>query len=479
MTNAGSTLDTSGVGRAVQTVAWALTACLTSAAAMSAPFGLFQDVIPAATAATQSESDPWWGVVTSETLSVRNGRNAGYDEIARLEKGDLVEVRAFSQFGWATIGVPAGTIGFIEVNNVYDAEEADTVIAANRVKLYYPTENNPLKIWKSVYVEAGTRLTVQERRQTPTADYYAVLMPKWVDAYVPSQFIRRATEAEVAAWEAAHKKEVEAKPDEIPVEGDGQQPRVEAGDNAKPGDDAAAETVQQDEPTDETTEDETAAAEQTTDSVGEGAAPTGDVWVPADDQEQLTVEQRLQVEQEAAALAAAAEAVKVWEGLEAQYRVLVRTPIREAEIEPLIDGYLSLATDPNIDEGIHVRASARVQMLTLRLEYQQAQRNLDQAIREASDPAAVIRVARPPYDVTGVVMSSSVYDGRRLPLLYRIVDTEIGRTLAYFDPAKLPKDTTADQVLGRRVGVTGTPEHEGALSVEVMAIDSLDLLPSE
>ncbi|MBL1217291.1 MAG: hypothetical protein D8M59_07310 [Planctomycetes bacterium] len=499
MTNAGSIHQTNR-----RFPAHRLNALLLLAAAAI----LFASPVPVGRAAGQApggqdEPEIVWGVVTSETLTVRNGRNAGYDEIARLEQGDFVKIRTLNQFGWATIAVPKGTIGFIEVKSVYDAEEADTVTAANRAKLYYPTDNDPLKIWKSVYVDAGMMLAVRDIHATPNGDYYSVLMPDWVDAFVPSPFIRKATDEEVSAYLATLEEATQDTPSEsdnaAPDPEDATDPedgQSETADDEKAGGERDQQPADegdqsQEEPGVETDDPDTAGDDESAvteddnpsdstdgDDIGTPADTDGEADAdPADPQE---VAEDIEATQEAARLAAQQEA---WDNLEAQYRQLLKTPIREAEIEPLIDGYLSFATDPEIAIGLQLRATARVQLLTIRLQYQQAQRDLDLAIRNAArleqEDAAQAITLLSTYDAIGIVSSSSVYDGLRLPLLYRLVDPESGRTVAYFDPERLPEDITLEQILGRRVGVTGSVEQASSRFVQVTAVKSLTILPTE
>ena len=95
------------------------------------------------------------------------------------------------------------------------------------------------------------------------------------------------------------------------------------------------------------------------------------------------------------------------------------------------------------------------------------------AAREGAEPEPDPDAEPPTYDAVGRLLASSVYDGRTLPRMYRLVDQATGRSLAYVRPES-PVDTTP--YLGRLVGIIGETAYDPALKLSVIAVDEIDPL---
>jgi len=80
------------------------------------------------------------------------------------------------------------------------------------------------------------------------------------------------------------------------------------------------------------------------------------------------------------------------------------------------------------------------------------------------------------YDAVGRLVASRVYDGDRLPRLFRLVDPAHERTVAYLAPARTWDPAVA---LGRVVGVVGSKRRDPDLRINVLEVDRLDLLRPE
>ena len=90
---------------------------------------------------------------------------------------------------------------------------------------------------------------------------------------------------------------------------------------------------------------------------------------------------------------------------------------------------------------------------------------------------AQVKAARG-YDVVGRLLPSAIYDGERLPLMYRVVsvDAEGGRTVAYLigdDGDELAART------GEIVGVRGEGGAERSWRVPVIRVTAIETLRSE
>ena len=82
-----------------------------------------------------------------------------------------------------------------------------------------------------------------------------------------------------------------------------------------------------------------------------------------------------------------------------------------------------------------------------------------------------------PYDAVGRLLASSVYDGRTLPRMYRLIDPTTGKSLAYIKP-DAPVDCTG--YLGKLVGIQGATAYDPALKLKVINVKRIDHLgPAE
>ncbi len=77
------------------------------------------------------------------------------------------------------------------------------------------------------------------------------------------------------------------------------------------------------------------------------------------------------------------------------------------------------------------------------------------------------------YDVMGRLLASSVYDGQRLPRLYRVVDSTTQRTIVYVQGNGTINPATT---VGQYVGIVGRSKFDRALRLNVIEVDRLDVL---
>jgi hypothetical protein len=94
----------------------------------------------------------------------------------------------------------------------------------------------------------------------------------------------------------------------------------------------------------------------------------------------------------------------------------------------------------------------------------------------SADEARAIRLAvdaKGIYAAVGRLAGSTIFDGGRLPRLYRVHDAETGRTLAYLRPD--PGFDLAGMV-GHVIGVVGDEHYDADLRLDVMTVRRIDLL---
>ena len=138
-----------------------------------------------------------------------------------------------------------------------------------------------------------------------------------------------------------------------------------------------------------------------------------------------------------------------------------------------------LMNDPECEAEIKNVVETRVKQLIVQIEAQQRIRQLKElrtAMDADTDQVRAIKIAleaRSDYTVVGVLNASSIYDGKRLPLLYRLVDPAVGQTVAYVT-AKNPAQLAT--MLGTLVGIRGEKRYDEALRVSVIDPSAVEIL---
>ncbi|MCC6908189.1 MAG: hypothetical protein IT430_09635 [Phycisphaerales bacterium] len=412
-------------------------------------------------------SDAWHAVVDTDRVNIHSGRAEQFEKIGTLKKGDVVLVKSINTFGWAAVAPPPGLTGFVARQDVADGEKAGTVRALGRVPVLYPISEDPAQCFRKSRIEPDTILHVLG--EVPTAEsgvFLKVDMPEQVDVYVLAQFLRKATDEEIAAWKKKLKE-----------------------DAAKAEPDAPAPTTPQGEP-DEQPQAQPEAAPVEQPSQPEQAQPEPvqpepqpEIEQPAPEPvvEAAPAEEQQATQQPVEQPAAPEEEEKEKEieatlpNLEQLYAEMTKVAILDAEIEPLLRSYEAFAAKTE-KKGEKRVAEIRIDLLKIRLDQQNAMRKLKNAARAASEPVVVKRVeiwrdeaGRPVFTAQGRLASSNVFDGRRLPLLYRIQDELTGRTIAYLS-VKPENRLDVERRLNLNVGVIGDAVQDPGLRIDVIEV---------
>jgi hypothetical protein len=276
---------------------------------------------------------------------------------------------------------------------------------------------------------------------------YRVQAPEAARGYVPMSAIRKATDAEVAAagnQVAPTPPKVESKP-------------AEAAPSAAPATAQPAQTTDLTQPPQPT-----------------GQAPTNP-----------TVDVSAAAPQGAATTVAGTPAerkIGSLEDLEATFQRVAKQPASEAEYDELMAEF-QRAIDAQGPEmtGRKKQLIARREFLAIRRDYrdrvraaEEAKRQLDANEIQVRNSLAEIDKSRV-YTIIGTLQPSTVYDGQRLPLMYRIqsVGGLSPRTLGYIKPdAKFD----LDRKLGLVVGVIGNAEMDRELKLNIVTPVRVDVL---
>jgi len=414
--------------------------------------------------AQSQEFEPYIAAVTKDQIFVHSGADSRYYPFGTLDEGDLVQVTD-EKNGWARIATAGaafdGMFGYIK----YPRSDAgrfrleangQTGVTLGMLDLIAPNMNedySPEHSWKPIGQKrpAGETLRVLDTIETDREIVHKVALPADSSGWTNMIYLRRATDAEVAAWKAAlgttrrpietTTKEVTT-PDVRPVNPRAMEPVPDI--NPLPGEG-----------------DETPS---TNPALNPAITPTQPVQPTTMDQDE--------------------EEFNRWHerllDLEDAFKTLSLAPLEAAEVGPLRNQYEDMAAAAAEEEPVISRfAERRANQLSLWSELQERKAELArlrqrmQVATEDFDAAKMAIAMSGDYAAVGKLEASIVYNGRSLPELYRVQDEKSGRTIAYMRPD--PEFQLAG-LLGQTIGVAGEIEYDGSLRVNMLTPRHVDVL---
>jgi hypothetical protein len=436
---------------------------------MVASAGLPLAVVTLGTAATTASAQmlrvtPWQAVVNVDEAILRCGSGDLMYPVATLRRGQVLRVDGEGQ-GWARVSYPAGTAAFIGADAVQvdAATRTATLMKPSRLKAF--NQSTGLRgSWKDVFDEplpAGTRLTVIDAE--PMADgrgntAWRIAPPDNAPAFIPLSSLRRATEEEVqlAAIAARMPSSSPAVSPAAPV--------AQAPQNTSPANPQPTTTVER---------------WPVGTAPGSGANLAEPMAPPA---------------QNALGSLATAEAPAAprtlvlppspYESLEAAFEGVRTESADNAEFSELLaefqKAFAQLDESPG-SQAIRGRLQQRIEYLKLRADLQARKQQIaaSEAALSADDVVLAERLAEVDrtrqYTIVGRLSASTIYNGERLPLMYRIqsVGGSSSRTLAYVRPSEV---LNIDSRLGQIVGVLGESTLDPSLRLTVINPVRVDAL---
>jgi hypothetical protein len=173
-----------------------------------------------------------------------------------------------------------------------------------------------------------------------------------------------------------------------------------------------------------------------------------------------------------------------YEQLEAAFEAMRKQPADQAEYKELMNEYqaaIAKLDDSPQNQYIRPRLQLRLDYLKLQADVQDQLRKLEEAQRSVSESekqlaarlAEVDRVRQ--YTIVGRLSASTIYDGKRLPLMYRVqaVGGTAPRTLGYLKPDAALK---IDSKIGQVVGVVGESTIDPTLRLNIITPLRVDTL---
>jgi hypothetical protein len=401
-------------------------------------------VLVAAAQAQVQNVAPYHAFVTVDKATVRCGDNDRFYKVGELASGQVVLVDGEGG-AWSRIAYPSNLSAFVKVEDVKVDGSTATLTTQSKLKAANVTAGFTSS-WKSLLdtpLSAGTQLKVIESfKEGDSVIGYRVSPPESARAFVESRVLRHATEAEVAAWKSK-------------------------GGTTTPL--AAA-------PAGPTTPAATPAA-----TPGPAVTPaqplavtpvTGDsrpVVDPAFEQEPIK-----RVERPVGSI----------EALEDRFKAVWKQEQISAEVGELLSEYKrALESTPSENAARRRGLSARINALQTRLDINNLIREQEEA--KAKLDGAKVELARQleewdrsrVYTIVGELRPSTVYDGKSLPQMYRVVSIggAAARTLGYLKPTP---EINLDKMLGQVVGVIGEASMDRSLKLNIISPLKVEVLRS-
>lgn len=437
---------------------------------------------PALSAQEVREIDPAWRVVDRDVALARSGPDSVYYTVIELKQGSVVRVDGEAE-GFARVRYPAGATVMVPVDEVrVIGQVADGSTRVELVKasgLRAPSELMGMSgSWMAVYEPAlaeGTELRVAETLRNDTGDVvgYRVnpVEPPVSDGFarlfVAGEALRDATQMEIDRHLGTVSEDVVSGTDAPVI--------VEPEENE----------VVIDEPVDLAVDRQigTGISEESQDGP-EGTEPSDSETVDSEP-EPAPVEVSQGARPEATDRQPGQPLLPAGlEELQASFESARKQPAAEVDqaLDELLAEFQRTRGETNDDDRLAWQLDQRIEWLQLRIKTRDQRRAIRAALAEADSRAVALeaqvdewRRGRS-YQLVGMLVESSVYNGERLPRMYRVqaVNTIDGspRTLGYLEPGE-----GIDSKVGSVVGIIGQARFDPQLRLMVIRADQVDVMP--
>jgi len=476
---------------------------------------------------------PYTGVVIEDQVEVRAGAGRSFYDVGQASAGTLVTVDEVL-YGWHKVSPPPGVFSYISKGFVNATGDGGTgTVNRDRARVKAASVDGPGESFRQqIDLTVGDKVTIVGE----DGSYYKIVPPQGAYVYLPPGSVRRATKAEIAAAaQQAGPEPVTPPADEPAPTADVVE---DAGDTAEP-DEPTADVTGPVEPIDEvepveppTGNTDTGTIESPTDNrdvteitdgpiteptgtettdATEDATQTGGVAgtetgtddpidsgvadLPTDTAaksggEPATTTRKPRLEAaKGMNVAAQSEQLK---RLEARLAEAGKQPLEQQPLGELLTAYRLIEEDSSLTEQDQQLVALRIAVLERNVQLVETLRKIDaarnpadatadaaegsdetEAETEAEDEAQPDPVR---YDAMGRLLASRVYDGNRLPRMFRLIDPTDMRTLAYVRPGG---EVQPLKHLGRFVGIVGSKSPDPGLKLQVIEVERIDLLEAQ
>lgn len=444
---------------------------------------------PAALAQEAQEIEPAWRVVTRDGVAARSGPESVFYSVAEYNRGRVLMVDALVG-DQARVRYPDDLPALVPADEVRQIN-AQTVELTRASALRAPSVLLGLSgSWKGLYetdLPVGTRLTV---RETITNDRgqtvgYRVDPPRppqsagHPHAFIAASALRDATSDEITAFLRQRGNPRAPETTDTPAA------RPAAPATNRPANQPANQPAGQ--PTDRPAQPTATPATQpaTQPSSQPSNRPSSQ---PATGPDTSLLDPIVEPEPAPAETAPAQPAPVVrtskLEDLEATLAASRRLPPAQLDdaLDELLAEYTRTRAEAEGDERLAAQLDQRIEWLRLRIATRDQRRAIENALATADERSQALsaqvndwRRGRA-YELVGRLVQSTVYNGERLPRMYRVqaINAMDGtqRTLGYIVP-----DDSISAMLGKIVGISGEPRFDPQLRLVVIRPDQVDVMP--
>lgn len=462
-----------------------------------------------------SEIDPQHMLVTDQRAMIRCGAGTAYYPVAELRAGTILIMDGETSSGWARVAYPKSAAALVRTEYAQISGDGNSLTLSRDDNLVaYNALAGARGSWSKLLSEPaqrGTEFTVIGEAVNDLSGElagYRVEAPKNARGYVRLSFLRAATPSEVENWKnQADAPAVAANTennDEPAVDPGTQAPDEQAQPvdvanndtsndtgNTEPADDSAQdaslvdpmiddETIAANKPANTTTNTTTPVPTQTNPDQSNQTQPDSTQQANAEPANGDT-----QANSEPEPAKPAPLRINSIEEMEQLFAAVQKQSTEEAEYGPLLAEvtrmYDATADTPE-NAGLRTALRQRQSVLKIRQRVQEATRanaslseRATEREQELVDKVRELEIQRS-YAVVGRLLPSAVYDGRRLPRMYRVQSlgvTEAPRTMGYLRPSD---DINLENMLGETIGVVGTPELDPRLNLLIIEPLKIDLI---
>ncbi|MEI6272290.1 MAG: hypothetical protein WCQ03_02340 [Phycisphaerae bacterium] len=427
-----------------------------------------------AQAPSAAPSKSYSGTVAANDVYIRCGPSATSTyPFGKLSMGDVVEVIEDS-FGWAMVRTSGPSFkniyGYVLANDkVVLSADGQTLTVNAETEVRAPNigaDGNPDASFKAIgKVNSGEMLKVVATINGEREKVYKISIPATCKGYINGNYIRRSSAGEATKMAEAKASAPVVKPATGANTVSVIEEKTKEVSETIPATDTTPAKVITEETKKETVITETVVTPAPTE-VAKPAVKAVEVVVvapPVKTAQMIAAEKRRQT----------------FKDLEVIWITVKAEPLASSEVGVLKDRYMILMNDAECEAEIRNVVETRVKQLIVQIEAQQRIRQLKElrsVIDADTDQVRAIKIAleaRSDYTVVGILNASSIYDGKRLPLLYRLVDPAVGQTVAYVT-AKNPAQLAT--MLGTLVGIRGEKRYDEALRVSVIDPTAVEIL---
>ena len=460
---------------------------------------LVATVLSPATALAQTRDvEPYFIAIVDENTLLRSGDLRSYYPIATLRPNTILRVTGEGE-RWLRVEYPTGIHALVRADRA-TLDESRGIVTVSRtgaLKALSDTRYGVDGSFRDVQGPATPATTQLKHHRTETSSrgivFYVVDAPKGAAGFVESAQTRRATPSEVRAYLASLEQaqgsgtpttqvqpgvEPQTEPQIQPESGQSAPAPAEATPAERETDTPSLMQPMRIEPSEPITQpitqpQQALPRETTTPTPNEQTTSTDPIEPEVRQTPQPTGRDVLGPMPSLEALSAAFDAVR-------QQGTL------EAEVDELVAAFQRvLGNTPDIEENASTRAwlQQRLSLLDIRKRLQQslqevaaAKARLEAGNEQSAEAMARLEASRI-YDFVGRLEKSAVYNGDRLPLMYRLVSVGEGipRTLGYIEPTE---GLELERKLGMLVGISGGATRRADLRLSTIGANSVVVLRS-